>query len=258
MALVAGGAHVGSAAMRALAAVFALVALLALASAAPARAAGLGWSGAAELGFAESGGNTEVLSFLSKGRIARADSVSTTALAAAVLYGESDGAKNSQKLEGAFNADYYPWGRVSLFGFATVLNNPFRDIRVRATGALGAKWVALAGRRGGASISVAGIREYEEARSSEATKRRFLYSWRTKAELRFAAAARLSQITFLVQDFDKPFEDYRVDTDTELTVPIEGRLDLKAAFSLDYENEPRPGVERTDRRITTSLVVTWD
>ncbi|MFN0152183.1 MAG: YdiY family protein [bacterium] len=244
--------------MRTLAVVFALVTQLMCAATAPARAADLGWSGAAELGFAESGGNTDVLSLLSKARVAHADSNSTIALAAGVLYGESDGAKNSQKLDGALNADYYPWGRWSVFSFATVLNNPFRDIRVRATGALGAKWSALAGRRGGASISVAGIREYEEARSSEATKRRFLYSWRTKAELRFGAAARLTQITFLVQDFDKPFEDYRVDSDTELTVPIEGRVDLSAAFSLDYENEPRPGVERTDRRVTTSLVVTWD
>lgn len=236
----------------------AVLVLFAGAGAGAARAAGLGWSGAGEIGFSESGGNTDVLSLLSKGRVAHADTNSTIALAAAVLYGESDGAKNSQKLEGALNADYYPWGRWSLFGFATALNNPFRDIRIRATGALGVKWTALSGRRGSASVSVAGIREHEEARSGAATKRRFLYSWRTKSELRIGVAARLTQVTFLVQDFDKPFEDYRVDADTELAVPIAGRLDLRAAFSLDYENEPRPGVERTDRRVTTSLVATWD
>lgn len=129
---------------------------------------------------------------------------------------------------------------------------------VRATGALGVKWTPLEGRRGSASLSVAGIREHERARSDESERRRFLYSWRTKAELLFGAGARLTHVTFLVQGFEKPWEDYRVDSDTHLTARIAGAISLKTSFEIDYENEPRPGVERTDTRVSTSIVANWE
>jgi putative salt-induced outer membrane protein YdiY len=239
------------------AAAAAVAALLAVA-APRAHANALGWSARFELAASAASGNTDVLSVVNRNRIARADSVSTVALATAVAYGESDDAKNTQSLGATLNADYYPWRRWSVFSFADVLNNPFRDIRVRATGALGVKRTLLDGARGNLALSLAGIREFEQARSDRSETKRFLYSWRTKAELRLGPAARVTQIAFVAQDFEKPFEDYRLDTDTALTVKVERRIDLRVAYTFDYDNEPRPGVERTDRLLTTGLVLAFE
>jgi hypothetical protein len=164
--------------------------------------------------------------------------------------------KNTQEIAANLNYDYYPWKHWSVFGFTTFLNNPFRDLRIRATAAAGGKWMPLVGERGSAALSLALLREYNQFRD-RTERREFRYSWRAKGELKFGTGARLAQVTFLILDLETPFRDYRVDSDTDISAPVNSWLNVKTAYVLNYERRPRPGVETTDRRVTASLVAAW-
>lgn len=230
--------------------------LAALLVSAPA-AAENGLSGSVELGFSASGGNTEKLDLMNRNRIAWVDDHSTFAASSSVRYGEVKGTKNTQEILGTFNYDYYPWTHWSLFSFASVLNNRFRDIDIRAIGSVGGKWAPFIGSRGEAALSLAAIREYDRYESDGSQEREFRWSWRTKGVLNLPDKGKLTHTTFVVQGFEKPFDDYRIDSDTSLILPISGWTLLKTTFELNYENRPRPGVERTDRVISTTLLLNW-
>ncbi len=216
-----------------------------------------GLSGNVELGFSASGGNTEKLDLVNRNRIAHVKDHSTMALSASVRYGELRDTKNTQEIQGAFNYDYYPWKHWSLFTYASVLNNRFRDIDIRAIGAVGGKWTPLVGSKGSASLSLAGIREYNRFESDGAERRDFRWSWRTKGELLLPNKGKFTHTMFVVQGFEKPLDDYRIDSDMSLLLPLSGWTMLKTSFDLNYENRPRPGIERTDRIFSTSLILTW-
>lgn len=210
----------------------------------------------AELGFTSQSGNTNKLDTSFKLRATRVTPISTLALSGSVAYGEARHVKSAQELQGGLNYDYYPWRRLSLFGFLIDFNNPFQDLRSRWSLAGGARYDVIKHERGFLALSSALLREREEFRSDRTVRRRFRFSWRDKAEWKITPTVRLTNLTFLVQSFDRPWQDYRIDSATELLLPIGKVVALKQGFDYHYASRPRPGVQKTDRKFGTALVVT--
>lgn len=210
-----------------------------------------------EVGWTSQTGNTNKLDTLIRGRASRVDARSTLALSGTLAYAEALDEKNAQENSGALNYDYYPWRRWSVFGFATLLNNPFQDLRVRLSVAAGARYLLLSGPRGLLALSLAAVREDEEFLDG-AGRHRNRFSWRNKAEWRITERLVATNLTFFVQTFSDPFDDYRVESTTELTIPAGGFLAFRHGFRYAYDTTPRPGVETTDRKLSSSVVLTLD
>lgn len=208
-----------------------------------------------ELGVTSQSGNTDKVDLLVRGRATRIDARSTLALTGGVTYSEALGTKNAQENSGAVHYDYYPWTRWSLFGFATLLNNPFQDLRFRLSVAAGTRYRLLSGRRGSLALSLAAVREDEEFLDG-GLRHRNRFSWRGKSEWKPAERLTVTNLTFFVQTFSAPFDDYRVESTTDLTVAAGGFLALRNSFRYAYDTTPRPGVETTDRKIMSSVVLT--
>lgn len=219
------------------------------------RTPGAHWSGQLEFGVTAQSGNTDKLDTTVKGRIARVGSRSTLALTGTLTYAEALGAKNAQENSGALNYDHYRWARWSLFGFSTLLNNPFQDLRFRLSVAAGVRYLAVSGSRGYLALSLAGIRETEEF-LDRTDRHRSRFSWRNKGEWRLTERLIATNVTFFVQTFSDPFDDYRVDSITNLTIPAGGVVAFRHSFRYAYDTTPRPGVETTDRKFSSSVVLT--
>lgn len=213
------------------------------------------YSGQVELGLTSQSGNTDRLDAFLKARASRVTPRSTLALSAALGYGEAKGEKNSQENSGAVNYDCYPWRRWSVFGFATVLNNPFQDLNTRWSVAAGGRYMLLSGRRGSLALSLAALRE-DERFLDGSSRHRNRFSWRDKGELRLGARVTVTNVTFLVQSLDRPWDEYRVESTTELTAPAGEWISFRHSFRYQYDTTPRPGVERTDRKVASGIVLT--
>lgn len=210
----------------------------------------------AELGFTSQSGNTNRMDTAFKLRATRVTPISTLALSGSVVYGEARHVKSAQELSGGLNYDYYPWRRLSLFGFLIDFNNPFQDLRSRWSLAAGARYDVIKHERGFLALSSALLREREEFSSDRTVRQRFRFSWRDKAEWKITPTIKLTNLTFLVQSFARPWQDYRLDSNTELLLPIGKVVALKQGFDYHYTSRPRPGVLTTDRKFFTALVVT--
>lgn len=214
------------------------------------------YSATAEFGFTSQSGNTNKLDTSFKLRATRVTPISTLALSGSVAYGEARHVKSAQELSGGLNYDYYPWRRLSLFGFLIDFNNPFQDLRSRWSLAAGARYDVIKHERGFLALSSALLREREEFSSDRTVRKRFRFSWRDKAEWKITPTIKLTNLTFLVQSFDRPWQDYRLDSNTELLLPLGKVVALKQGFDYHYTSRPRPGVLTTDRKFFTALVVT--
>lgn len=107
----------------------------------------------AELGFTSQSGNTNRMDTAFKLRATRVTPISTLALSGSVAYGEARHVKSAQELSGGLNYDYYPWRRLSLFGFLIAFNNPFQDLRSRWSLAAGARYDVIKHERGFLALS---------------------------------------------------------------------------------------------------------
>ncbi len=211
------------------------------------------WSGNVSLGSYLNKGNVDKFDLKFSSGVSRKDSTWETSLYAKAEYGESEGIKNNQALEAGIKADYKPFATISPFVLATAYNNEFKDIDLRLSGYLGAKYTFYATDRSDLSISAAFRFDWEDYVSNTESAEKYRISIRPKFSHKLWETTTLEHVTFLVLDTGD-FEGYLVDSKTSIKNSLTDRLALKILYELDYDNDPpTPEIEKADHGLSIVL-----
>lgn len=171
------------------------------------------------------------------------------------IYGEQNGAVNTNFLRLSLRADYKLGGLFSAFATGAYDRNTFAGIERRFEENLGLAWQAIGAAQdslrleAGFSVtqqkSVDGsINNFPAGRAALAYRRRF------------STTTYFLQSAEFIPNF-KDTEDYRVNTESAIVAPISARMNLKVAYLIRYDNLPEPTFRPTDRVFTTGIQITF-
>lgn len=203
-------------------------------------------------------GNTDKFDLVSDFKLTRKDTVIESNLFLKGVLGKVEGETNKQEFSGGLKFDYKPQSTFSPFVLLSFYTNEFKDIKIRLSGFVGAKYLYYNSETSEYSISAAvqyDIEKYYEAVTEDGNKYRL--SIRPKFKQRIGG-----NIDFLAQFFYQPnlenFDDYFFVSDLSLSTKLLKNLALKMSYTFDYESMPvSDDIEKADQSFITSLVLSF-
>ncbi len=202
-------------------------------------------------------GNTEKFDLVSDFQVTRKDTIIESNLFLKGSYGEVEQVQNKQEFTGGVKFDYKPLSAFSPFVVFSFYNNKFKDIELRFSSLLGAKYSFYMTYESDFSISAA--IQYDTERFYEATpdKEKLRLSIRPRVKQSIGKNMEFAAILFYqpnVQEFD----DYMLIFNTSLEAKLLEKLSLKLTYSYDYESMPvLETIKKTDTSFITSLVLNF-
>ncbi|GMV08016.1 MAG: hypothetical protein AMXMBFR53_42910 [Gemmatimonadota bacterium] len=219
------------------------------------------WSIQAELGFNGSGGNSSysVLRTGLKAKHLRTD-VAEFEASFLVRYGKNDEKVIADDARASVKLDLWPQQRFSPFFFADLGRDKIRKLDGRFSGGAGGKWAVWTDASGTASVSVAGLYDYQNflvATGSAGLESESLARWsfRTKVERKLGAAS-LEQVALFQPVWDDG-SDFVLDVTHSLSTQVLGNLSLTVEHQYLRDSTPPPGVGKDDQRFAVLLKLTF-
>ena len=214
------------------------------------------WKGHLAFGSYLDKGNVDKFDLKLNAGISRTDSTWETSLFAKAEYGEANSVKSNQILESGLKADYKPFATISPFVLATAYNNEFKDIELRLSGYLGAKYTFYNSPKADLSFSAALRFDWENYIESE-NAQKYRISLRPKFKYKVTDNTEIKHITFFVLDTEN-FSAYLVDSETTLKTKLVKGLALKIVYEIDFDNSPPTiDIEKTDHALSVQFELSF-
>jgi putative salt-induced outer membrane protein len=210
---------------------------------------------AADLGFVNTTGNSEVTTFnLGEKLILRAGKWEHKQQFGAVNSAQ-DGKQTSNLLFANWRSDFSLSKNIAVFGFLGYDRNTFAGIsrRLEQAAGLAAKLVTRDSDAWTFEVGLA----MNQQRATDGTTLNFA-SLRSGTfwKHHFSKASYFSQGVEFLPSF-KDSEDYRVNTETAFVAPISSHVSMKAGYAVRFDNLPETGRRSSDRIFTTGLQFNW-
>ena len=172
-----------------------------------------------------------------------------------VISGTTDGEESANLFAAGLRGDWKPQGRLSLYGLLNYDRNRFANIGRRFEEGLGLGYAVIEQPRHRLTIELGG--QFVQQRSLDRVSDDFLAG----------RGAQLYRYTFRESAyFEERVEylpnletsgDYRVNGEANLVAPLSRRLAIKLGYVVRFDNLPEPGVEKTDRFLTSGLQIAF-
>jgi putative salt-induced outer membrane protein YdiY len=215
------------------------------------------WSDEGELAFVKTGGNTEVTNLAAKNLVKYQFSEKVLgSWKLGSLYAETDKVKTAQSYFTDLNVHYQSTEKMYYLAGAGWQQNKFSGIDRSLYGGLGAGYKFLDGPAhfliGELGLRYVSDKYTDETGNNYAAGRGF-----GKYTYAFTEKNRASQSVELLYNFSNS-KRYAVNSETAVISALSGNLSLKAAYVVNYQNEPIPSTfEKTDTMLTVALVVNY-
>jgi len=202
-------------------------------------------------------GNTEKFDLSSDFQLTRKDTLIESNLFLKGAYGEVEKVQNKQEFTGGLKFDYKPLSVFSPFVLFSFYNNKFKDIELRLSSLLGAKYSFYM--TDASDLSISAAIQYDTERFYEATpdKEKIRLSFRPRVLQSLGKNMEFSAVLFYqpnVQEFD----DYMLVFNTSLEAKLLEKISLKLTYNYDYESMPiLETIKKTDTSFITSLVLNF-
>lgn len=215
------------------------------------------WRTQVDLGLNSSSGNSSLTTMLTGISLERLETERIEfGISANYRYGKSEGRTIADLFQTQLKLDINPLAVWSPFLFASTERNPVRRLDLRASAGAGWKYTNWRTARGKSSVSLASIFNYEDFDGSGTTvvetEKTARWSARVKFNLYFGQGAEYEFITFYQPVWDE-LDDYYLNLDTSLRVPVVAGLSLVVRYELRHDQTPAPGVKEDDSFVTMSF-----
>lgn len=218
------------------------------------------WTNSTELSFVNTSGNTEVITLSAKDKLTyRFAPKIGTCLQLAVLYGESDGIKNSEQYSAKLNGSYLISDKFYTSAIIGWSKDEFAgiDSKIWVGPALGYKILTLTNHT---LDFEAGIEYVDEKFTDPPAGGSNSYcNGRALTVYRFRIrqpADEFSQSLEFNYDFGES-DNYKINSITSVTTVLSDILSLRASYEINYVNSPPPtgGLDKTDTTLSISLII---
>ncbi len=173
-----------------------------------------------------------------------------------VVYGENDGAVNSNFIRAGIGGEYALRSTMGIAGGILFDKNRFSGVLQRTEEYLGLVWRVVEGPRDTLRLDAGG--SLTQQRNIDGTVRRFPAArtalWYKRG---LAPKAYVLQTVEVVPNIETS-EDYRVNAIASLISPISKVLAVKLEFQWRFDNLPEPDFQSTDRIFTTGIQVSFE
>lgn len=171
-----------------------------------------------------------------------------------VRYGTNEDRVIANDARASVKFDWRPEARISPFVFLDAARDEIRRLDFQMDGGAGAKWTFARAERGAASLSLAGLLDYQNFDvvpgagdpESESLAR---WSLRFKAERTVQEGTELEHVTFYQPVMDD-FGDYVVEVTNTLSTKLMENLTLAVEHLYLRDQVPPPGAARDDQRFS--------
>jgi len=237
-----------------------LPALAAGARSLSAQESGDSWRTQLELGFNGSSGNSSFSVLRTGGSLTYLHTdVAEFEFSTLLRYGKNDSKVISNDIRGTLKFDWKPKSAFSPFAFVTASRDEIRKLDAKVNGGIGAKWSVIQSGAFKASLSAAGILDYENyaiapgsnERPSEGTYR---ISGRVKIDHQFASGAKFQHVTFWQPEVTN-FADFNLQMTNSLSTQLLSKLALGLEHEFLHDAVPPPGVKQNDQKFSAVLRV---
>ena len=220
------------------------------------------WRFQVELGFNGASGNSS-FSILRTGasiRYLRTDRAKLE-ISGLLRYGRSDGTVIANDARTTVKFDLNPKSDFSPFLYVTNSRDRIRKLDLRSNGGFGANYTFWRGTSGKASLSLAGIFDYENFRvepGSGGDRSEGLARWsgRLSFDQSFGSGTEFRHTT-QYQPVWNGFGDYLVNMSNRLTTKIMDNLALAVEHEYLHDEVPPPGVKPDDQKFSVLLRATF-
>ena len=209
----------------------------------------------ADLGYVQASGNSEVTTTSFGQKLTQQRGLLGLEQTFNFVYGEQNGVVNTNFLRAGLRADLKLDRVFSAFATVAYDRNVFAGIQRRFEENLGLSWRAIGAPRdtlrleAGFSVtqqlSVDGV-------ANDFPAGRMAIAYRHI----FSPTTYFLQMAEVIPNFKEP-EDLRVNTESAVVAPVSGRVNLKVAYLIRYDNLPEPTFRTTDRVFTTGIQITF-
>lgn len=214
------------------------------------------WSDEAELSYVSTGGNTKVTTLAAKNllKIPFSERFSGSWKLQA-LYGKSDGVKNAEAYSTELRGDYAHTARLYSFATAGWLQDEFSGIDQRFVYGLGSGYKFLDGPKhfliGEAGLTYT-MEDYTDGTDSQYPGGRLFGQY----DYKFSDANKFTQSLEFLPDFDDT-QNWLLNSETALTAALNKTFSMKTSYLVKYDNEPVPGLTKTDSILSVALVANF-
>jgi putative salt-induced outer membrane protein len=214
------------------------------------------WGGTIDLGYVDASGNTETRTF-SLGQNLKWNTSPRFQLLQQLraVYGEAGDSVNANLLDADITGDYRMFARVGVTLGVGYDRNKFAGIARRTEESVGLSWAGETG-RGDSLRFVTGV-VWTQQENTEDVRNDFV-----SARAGFTLRAPLGANAYLLQSTEalpnlETSDDWRINNETALVATLAGRLAIKLAYVIRYDNLPEPTFRDTDRLFTAGIQVTY-
>ena len=238
--------------------VAALLAPCVLAPALSAQAQPDRWKIELEAGLNGSSGNSSYSILRTGGKVTRLQKEYMEMEASGLVrYGKNDEKVIADDARASLKMDLWPKATWSPFVFGDWSRDAIRKIDARASGGVGVKYLFWNAEKTTASISMAGLFDYQNYRvatgsTDPQTEKRARWSARTKFEQKLSETTTFEQVVFYQPVWNKA-ADYVLDVTHSVTTKMLGKLSLGLEHQYLHDATPQPGIRSDDQKWSVIL-----
>jgi len=166
-----------------------------------------------------------------------------------------DGEESANLLAIGLRGDWKPHGRLSVYSLVNFDRNRFADIRRRFEEGLGLGYSLIDRTHHRLTTELGG--QFVQQQNLDRVNDHFfagraaeLYRYTFKEDT--YVEERLEYLPNLEKN-----EDYRMNAEANLVAPLSRHLSLKLGYVVRFDNLPEPGIEKTDRFLTSGLQLSF-
>lgn len=210
------------------------------------------WSGSLGLSYIATSGNSDTGSLGIEATVKRKPEPWGLEINALAFRAEQDGVKTADRAFGRARVQMALTGSWDVFGGATVEQDDFAGLDLRAVAEAGATFKALTGPEHVLSFDIGATYTREELTDAENRDYAGALAGVTYAYV-LSEGAKITERLMFYPSFDET-DDWRLSSETAAQAVLSRRFALKLAFILRYDNVPPVGYSSTDTTTTASLV----
>ena len=212
--------------------------------------------GSLAVGFVNTAGNTELTTLNVEEKLAYRPATSPWRGSQFfnIVYGKESGTENANLLKTGARVDYQLSKRLSAFAGGTFERNRFAGISRRFEEPVGLSFAAVQTDK--QQLDLEGGLDFTQQRDLNNVNDNFTAARAAaKYQYSFTKNSNLSENLEFLPNLDTG-KDYRINSETALVAPLSGRISVKLAYTIRFDNLPEPGFKKTDRIFTSGLQVT--
>jgi putative salt-induced outer membrane protein len=206
-----------------------------------------------DAGFVTTSGNTDVTTLNGAERLRYKSPVWVLTQFLSAVYGETSGVESAGQYLAGARADRLLGRRLSAYALLGFERNRFAGIDRRFEEGVGLAFQLIAAARDALALE-AGVTVNQDRDLAGATES--FAAGRAAASVRHALseAAYVEALGELLANLEDS-DDVRANGEVALVAPLSGRVALKAAYRVRWDNQPAPGFKDTDRTFTTGVQI---